>query len=565
MLDYDFISKLNKNELVDLAINSKESFSASELDNIYFIQSQLPDSKIQNGVVETPTTFVKFMIKLALSRHDSDEGLIKWYDPCSGSGKFSIEILKYYLNKVDAEISESSLPFISFCELSKHGFYISLLNIKRVLEQFGLSLNKYLSEKKLCVYLGDALEISPEVKDVFSEQEVIADIVIGNPPYVRATRLTTTYKEKLKYYYPSTYNGSEDLYAYFYANAVSCSPNGSVVCFISPSSFLKKSTSKQLRNYLLKQSSPDCIIDFDENEIFENVSLHTIICCLKKAINIESVNFFHARNDEEIRKLFSNHYQFNSLPISNFGIEGWKLENHLLSNKDTIELKEAGFKVRSGVRPAIRNAYVYDFKELVGMPRDMVKPALKAKSIHKWCTKKASNDLLFITNDEHCLNEKAIDLLTDYKNKLEADKKHKESNSWMKLRSCSYYEEMKNAKIVFPDISSKPRFSLDETGSYILDGAFFVNTDDKCLLGILNSDVAWQYFKSSCSSIGNASHKGRLRLKKSHVEKFPLPKEYMHLNELKAKVERVVDEIFLHGESEELNAVLSSLVLEMYN
>jgi hypothetical protein len=40
---------------------------------------------------------------------------------------------------------------------------------------------------------------------------------------------------------------------------------------------------------------------------------------------------------------------------------------------------------------------------------------------------------------------------------------------------------------------------------------------------VLNSRVGWEYFYQTCASIGNASNKGRVRLKKNYVENFPLP------------------------------------------
>ena len=565
MLDHKLIQNLSEGDILEEVINSSQELSYSELNEAYFTYSQLQGTDITEGVVETPDSIITLMIELVLSRNEMAFKTARWYDPCSGSGKFVVKILVLALDNLAKIVNEESLPDITFNEISKYGFYISLLNIKQILALHGLSLKKYIALGLLKPMLGDALAISAETQDMWSQNVISADVIIGNPPYVRATRLTNEYKLKLKHLYPSIYNGGEDLYSYFYANALNVAKEGGVVCFISPSSFLKKTSSKLLRRYLLDKSSPSCIIDLDENKLFEHASLHAIICHLRRTKNIDSVDYFHVENKKQLKLLFDNKVAFGKLPIQNFTPEGWQLENHSILSSNTIRLRDMGLKVRSGVRPSIRSAYVYEANELDILPKELVKPALQAKSIRKWSNTKPSNDLLFLTKETSSFHCEAEHLLLPYISKLKKEIEVKGNESWKLLRACSYYKEMHKEKIVFPDIASSPRFSLDISSSYVLDGAFFINSNDKCLLGVLNSDLAWQYFKSTCTSIGNASNKGRLRLKKSHIESFPLPVGFEKTTELRRRIENTMDKILLLGESEELVNSLNQYVAEMYS
>jgi hypothetical protein len=53
--------------------------------------------------------------------------------------------------------------------------------------------------------------------------------------------------------------------------------------------------------------------------------------------------------------------------------------------------------------------------------------------------------------------------------------------------------------------------------------AFIIPTDDLFLLGILASNVVWQYLKYVCAALGDASSGGRLLLKAEFMKEVPIP------------------------------------------
>ncbi len=558
------IENMSEKEIIAAVISSSNDKSYTDLNNEYIINSMKTDVSLLNGVFETPDLVINYMIELAIEKNIANQNNLKWYDPCSGSGKFPVKILEKLIGSLVNIKSENELPVITFSELSKFGFYVSLLNINIILKENNLSLAKYIKSGRLTPILCDSLEINSESLDMFSNIKVNANIVIGNPPYVRSTRLSKEYKEKLKHLYPSSYNGSEDLYPYFYANAINCLGKDGVVCFISPSSFFKKTTSKPIRRYLLERVRLERIVDLDENKIFNNVSLHTIICCLKKSKQNIPVEYYHATSDKQVGLVLENKVKYDTLPSTNFGMNAWSLESHNIDIAATKKLKESGFIVRSGIRSGIKKAFIYERDDLQNLPGGLVKNAINAKSIKKWKTENYSNKLLFITNKNKQLHKQAIPLLEPYKDKLKARSEVKTDKNWMLLRACSYYDDMNMPKIIFPDITKEPKFSIDTSCSFILDGAFFINSSDKSLLGILNSTIAWNYFKATCPSIGNVANKGRLRLKKSHIEDFPLPLMYEQCIDIKNQIKEVVEEILLNGENEELLTLLNYWVSEIY-
>ena len=102
---------------------------------------------------------------------------------------------------------------------------------------------------------------------------------------------------------------------------------------------------------------------------------------------------------------------------------------------------------------------------------------------------------------------------------------------------------------MFPDLSSKQRFSLVEKMVYVPDGAYFINTSDLVILGILNSSLAKEYFVNRCASVGSLSAKGRFRFKKEFVKRFPLPKNCFKSGLHQDSIRKTVSSIIKNGET----------------
>ena len=67
---------------------------------------------------------------------------------------------------------------------------------------------------------------------------------------------------------------------------------------------------------------------------------------------------------------------------------------------------------------------------------------------------------------------------------------------WWELRACRYYSVFGKPKIVYPNISQEPNFTLDSDGILTNQKCFVIPTNDKCLLAILNSSLCMFFFKN---------------------------------------------------------------------
>ena len=108
------------------------------------------------------------------------------------------------------------------------------------------------------------------------------DVVIGNPPYILVQTLgdQKVFNYYAEYYKSATYK--IDTYALFYELGLNLLSENSILCFISPNTFLKNKHSKKLRELLLANSIQE-IINF-YTQVFEDASVDTLILFLSKTV-----------------------------------------------------------------------------------------------------------------------------------------------------------------------------------------------------------------------------------------------------------------------------------------
>ena len=188
--------------------------------------------------------------------------------------------------------------------------------------------------------------------DVFSREEGKDgfDIVIGNPPYgANIDELIPVY-EKL---YPHTSHGYKDIYKYFYDFGLSICRKDSVLCYITPNTFLRQPRYGDLRRVLLKYNILQ-ILDLGEN-IFLDAVVPVAICLCKYAKEKNHTAYFTDLRQtitlENAKVILSN---INFLQIkqecwnstlNNVFIENIRNNNNNEDILDNIlEMKDCGFK-----------------------------------------------------------------------------------------------------------------------------------------------------------------------------------------------------------------------------
>ena len=80
--------------------------------------------------------------------------------------------------------------------------------------------------------------------------------------------------------------------------------------------------------------------------------------------------------------------------------------------------------------------------------------------------------------------------------KDKAERRWDKGDYWWELRPCAYYDKFEEPKITYPNICSRPEFTLESDGQFTNQKCYIIASDDKYLLGILNSKVMMFYFRT---------------------------------------------------------------------
>ncbi|MBN1582438.1 MAG: hypothetical protein JXA89_17150, partial [Anaerolineae bacterium] len=110
-----------------------------------------------------------------------------------------------------------------------------------------------------------------------------------------------------------------------------------------------------------------------------------------------------------------------------------------------------------------------------------------------------------------------------------------QGHCFWELRSCAYWDEFEQPKIVYPDIAQRAEFSFDDQGYHLVNTLYLMPTRQKWLLGLLNSKpVYWFYNKTSTQIRG-----GFVRFIAQYVSRIPIP-ETTRTHTIEALVEEIL-------------------------
>lgn len=339
------------------------------------------------------------------------------------------------------------------------------------------------------------------------------DIVIGNPPYVRQELLGSQ-----KVYFQTkytVYHGVADLYSYFIEKSIKLlKPNG-LYGVIVANKWMRANYGEPLRKWLKEQSIFQ-IIDFGDLPVFETVTTYPCILIVGKQVSqnktfdltlVKSLKFSSLH--EYVKENFEQKSK-NSLADG-----GWNLasasEQKLIKKLQASGIKLSDYvngKIFRGIITGLNEAFVIDEttkKDLIQKDKSsaqVIKPFLAGRDIKCYQLPKSENYLILFpkgfTNLRGSNPKNAWKWLEENYNSIakhlepfkeKAEKRFDKGDYWWELRACDYYHEFEKPKIIYPNILKKPEFTFDTNCWYINQKCYIISTEDKYLLGLLNSKL----------------------------------------------------------------------------
>lgn len=95
---------------------------------------------------------------------------------------------------------------------------------------------------------------------------------------------------------------------------------------------------------------------------------------------------------------------------------------------------------------------------------------------------------------------------------------------WYEIQdTVDYWDAFERPKIVWPDISKLPRFSIDTERRYLGNTGFVIPVDDFFLLGVLSSWATWFCISKTAQPLRLRGDRWQYRLFAQYMEEIPIP------------------------------------------
>lgn len=338
-----------------LTILSKESFDIEDLIEFFeFVIS--PKDKEVNGAVFTPEYIRKYIVEETFKNQENKNinDLIFGDIACGCGGFFKTitEFLKAKTNKSYFDIYNDNIFGLDIQDYS-------ITRTKILLCLLAISNNEDCEEFQFNLYLENALSYEWNNNKKIRNNNGF-DIIVGNPPYVGASKIDKETKSLLKNWSVSK-SGKSDLYIPFFEIALENLNNDGVLGYITVNTFYKSLNGRSVRSYFSRNRFDLTIIDFRGEQLFKNRSTYTCICLISK-LESNTVKYIKSKSSEinSIKK--SNYISILYSDLNDF--DGWFLidkKTKKIINKIESTGKKLGtkFEIRNGFATLKNNIYVF--------------------------------------------------------------------------------------------------------------------------------------------------------------------------------------------------------------
>jgi hypothetical protein len=271
----------------------------------------------------------------------------------------------------------------------------------------------------------------------------------------------------------------------------------------------------------LKEQCIEEIIDFGDLPVFEGVTTYPCIIRIAKntpytSFEVTQIKTLDFQSLSEYVK--ENHYNVNQLALDD---KGWSLTNErvrvLLEKLKATGVpfyKYVGGETYRGVLTGFNDAFVINSQTKANLiaedPKsaELIKPFLAGRDIKKYELPVSDKYLIFARRGINIKEYPAIEMhLNQFKERLmpkpkdwvgvEWNGRKPGAYKWYEIQDAiDYYAEFEKPKIIYPNICKRPEFTLDQCGIYTNQKCFIIPTNNKYLLGLLNSSTTYFLFRS---------------------------------------------------------------------
>ncbi|WP_122088627.1 class I SAM-dependent DNA methyltransferase [Halalkalicoccus subterraneus] len=350
----------------------------------------------------------------------------------------------------------------------------------------------------------------PEVfynQDGSPKNEPGFDAIVGNPPYVDFKTLPQSQKDLIEPLH-STCNGKFDVYIPFMEDAIRLSRR--MVSFIVPSMFMKRDYGRDLRQYLVNNTSLRTLLDFQHLQIFGDATNFTCTVIFDRQSS-NTAYYKKLSKDKQLADLLEySEPDYSEILTDVLTADPWQFltENQVQAlgklREQSVSLEDVTAGIRQGLVTSKDSVFLLSEDEVSerNLETELWRPLARGEDVSRWSMDSPETRVFYpYTVEDQLIPEERLD--NDFPNTYDYLLKKRDE-----LKGRSYYEDVNKEwyelwrpretsvfsddKILVQEISDKNVFCFDSEGYYFNTKAFGIHPkeiDMKYLLGLLNSSL----------------------------------------------------------------------------
>ncbi|MDR3268993.1 MAG: Eco57I restriction-modification methylase domain-containing protein [Tannerella sp.] len=464
-------------------------------------------------------TMLKVKMQLEIVRDDrNNEDLLKW--------QRELETLK-------------APGLFALDEQEMKAVRIKILDVQAMVDK----CKQKIEEIKNNPVFEEAIEWRYEFPELWNEtgDYIGFDVIIGNPPYMQR-QLTGESADRYKRMNYRAYKHTGDVFSLFYELGNKLLKPDCFLSYITSNGWMKSASAGKMRQYLMENTNPLLMIEFEGADTLENSLSEQGIILLQKARNQYRMMNCLIKDDFDPQKTtlenYVSHYatlfsvDFNGLATvapTAFSILSDMEKNIRAKIEQTgMPLETWDIRMYSGINTGYDEAFIIDGKtkdEFIVADyknSDIIRPLLQAEDIRRYMPEESDRwlicipwhfPLLYDTTIKTASERAELRFRQQYPVIYEHLSKYKEclfsrdtkevgvTFEWYALQHYGMHEawdDFMSQKIVWTREAAMPDFCMDYRGCAILDTLCFITGQHiKYLLGVLNSKLGRYMLRDS--------------------------------------------------------------------
>ena len=351
-----------------------------------------------------------------------------------------------------------------------------------------------------------------------------ADLVIGNPPYVRYEQIPEQQKALYRQLFP-TFRHRADLYVPFYEKSLHSLLPGGKHCFICSNRWLKNQYGRALRQLIASSFCLCAVVNLEKaNPFQEKVSAYPAISLIANSPAKESFLYGEADCLASMPRLETAAQQL-AIPRSG----DWnEVFNTVPDSNRLTTIENLGFKIGIGVATGADKIFIGQHLPRF-VEKELLLPVLTTKDIRNNHLNWSGNYLFNPFNEsgkviDLSLFPKAKSYLEAHKEKL-LNRHMSQANpaNWYRTIDKIHKELLAQPKILLPDMSANSLILIDTGHFYPHHNLYYITGHNVESLKVLSAILMSDFVIGQLVRLTNCMNGGYPRWQSQYIRKLKVP------------------------------------------